>query len=492
MIHVCDSIMGSGKSSAAITYMNERPDKRFIYITPYLEEAKRIKNSCPGLRFAEPSNKIAKYQFSKVKHTEALIRDGRNVASTHQAFKEYSLEMLEQIREKEYILIVDECVDAIEKTSIHPADIKLLEDSGYIECKNGMYRPTDKIYEGTKFADEFSTLRSRSLVMQSDEGEDGLGLYYWMLSPDLITSFREAFVLTYMFESHGLCRLFEMCGISYDTINVTRSPDGAYRFDSSELFLPDYVGELKSRIHILDNDKMNAIGEDRFDISLNWFTREKERVPQLKKNLENYFGHIVKDSAPGERMWSTYKSVVQKLKGVGYSRAFVPFNARATNEYGNRTCLAYPINIFMGFGEKRFWNERGVGPNEDLYALSVMVQWIWRSAIRNGSDIDLYLPSSRMRDMLLSWMADPIHPELAVTRTVLFEELKDGDRVRLNVHRIRERMDGEMSASFYTFLRKNRDSVFTVNATGCADSYLSLKEAPKWVFRKEDLTRVSE
>ena len=39
MIQVCDAIMGTGKSSAAITYMNEHKEEKFIYITPYLEEA---------------------------------------------------------------------------------------------------------------------------------------------------------------------------------------------------------------------------------------------------------------------------------------------------------------------------------------------------------------------------------------------------------------------------------------------------------------------
>ena len=33
MVRVCDAIMGTGKSSAAITYMNEHPEKRFIYVT---------------------------------------------------------------------------------------------------------------------------------------------------------------------------------------------------------------------------------------------------------------------------------------------------------------------------------------------------------------------------------------------------------------------------------------------------------------------------
>ena len=49
-IKVCDAIMGSGKSSAAIAYMNEHPQQKFIYITPYLEEAVRIRESCPATR----------------------------------------------------------------------------------------------------------------------------------------------------------------------------------------------------------------------------------------------------------------------------------------------------------------------------------------------------------------------------------------------------------------------------------------------------------
>lgn len=42
-ITVVDARMGRGKSSAAIRYMNRYKDsKRFLYITPYLDEVGRI------------------------------------------------------------------------------------------------------------------------------------------------------------------------------------------------------------------------------------------------------------------------------------------------------------------------------------------------------------------------------------------------------------------------------------------------------------------
>ena len=41
---------------------------------------------------------------------------------------------------------------------------------------------------------------------------------------------------------------------------------------------------------------------------------------------------------------------------------------------------------------------------EELYALGEMVQWIYRSQIRRGDPIVIYIPSKRMRDILIGWV----------------------------------------------------------------------------------------
>ncbi len=42
-----------------------------------------------------------------------------------------------------------------------------------------------------------------------------------------------------------------------------------------------------------------------------------------------------------------------------------------------------------------------------MYSLYLeMVQWIWRSAIREGNPINIYVPSSRMRSLLQRWLND--------------------------------------------------------------------------------------
>jgi len=42
-ITIVDSICGTGKTSWSIQYMNNNEEKKFIYITPYIDEVKRVK-----------------------------------------------------------------------------------------------------------------------------------------------------------------------------------------------------------------------------------------------------------------------------------------------------------------------------------------------------------------------------------------------------------------------------------------------------------------
>lgn len=80
--------MGTGKSQSAITYMNEHSDEKFIYITPFLDEATRIKEACPALNFIEPKKKNA--EGGKIAHSAKLISEGKNITTTHQAFRYYT------------------------------------------------------------------------------------------------------------------------------------------------------------------------------------------------------------------------------------------------------------------------------------------------------------------------------------------------------------------------------------------------------------------
>ena len=397
--------MGTGKTEAAITYMNEHKDKKFIYVTPYLAESNRIKVGCPELHFVEPSNKLSEYHFKKIEHTAALIKEGRNITTTHAALKNYTRETLSEIKEKGYTVIIDESLEVLSESDLKSTDVKMLASSGFLRSDGLIYQTTNKVYDSGKFEEEMKMFRSRSVVsLERGESEK---FYYWSLAPELLTSFDEVFVLTYLFSGQSLCYFMKANKIPYRYIGVSLKDD-VYRFADNAEYVPEYTHHIKDLIHIVESPKLNRIGDKTHALSMNWYQSrrvgEDGELKVVKNHISNCYKHIWKDSKPSERMWGTYKCACNKIKGKGYTKNFVIFNERATNSYINKKYLAYAVNIFMNVGEKLVYEKFGVKVDQDMYALSTMLQWIWRSAIRRGEEIWLYVPSSRMRKLLKDWM----------------------------------------------------------------------------------------
>lgn len=402
-VKVCDAIMGTGKTQAAIAHMNEHSDRKFIFITPYLDEVKRIKRDCPTLNFVEPSKGVAEGNYTKTGHTSILIDEQRNIATTHQAFKFYTPDMLDKIREARYTLIIDESLGVLEKCEASVGDLKLLIDAGYVEERgNGEYALIKDDYDGDAFSEVFRVLKSRNLIRLSRVGDNEL--FYWSLPLEMIDSFEEVYLLTYQFEGQSMKAMLDMGGVEYEYISVDRTEDGGFKFCNGNGYIPDYVTRLHEMIHILDNKRMNAVGEKYHALSLSWFENNPAGVKELKSNIYNYFVNIGRGEPSSTAMWSSFKKAFQKLKGKGYTKQFTECNLRATNEYRHKTRLAYCVNLFLNVGEKMYYRSHGVEIDEDLYALSNMIQWIWRSAIRDGKPITVYIPSRRMRTLLIDWI----------------------------------------------------------------------------------------
>lgn len=425
MIRVCDAIMGSGKSSAAITFMNEHPDRKYLYIAPYLDEARRIRVGCPALRFIEPSEKIRECGFTKTGHIVTLLREGRNITTTHAAFKYFTEEIVDLVRDGQYTLIIDESINIIDNVSLSSDDLNILVLSGYFERRDGSYFLTDKKYRGGRFGDVFRMAQSRELMYapaKSENGEDiefsedsdecivniegKLNLLYWVFPPAMMRAFEDVYILTYQFEHQDIHHMLKINNIEFEFTHVLKCDDGKYRFSDTEFTMPESAANLADHIHILDNKRMNEIGEKSGALSVSWYHTYSDQVVQLKLNLYNFFRQINKNVESERRLWSSFQKFQSRLSGKGYTKRFLEFNARATNEYKDATALAYPVNIFVPVGKVMFFRNLGIDVSNDGYALSTMIQWIWRSAIRDGKDIYLYLPSKRMRKLLVEWMKD--------------------------------------------------------------------------------------
>lgn len=402
--------MGTGKTQATINYLNDHPDGKYIYITPYLDEAERIRIGCPMLNFIEPK-RLREHERSKINHTESLILEGKNITTTHQAFKSYTPKMLEAIHELGYTLIIDENVSVLDSCDFHKDDLRIAVEAGYVRYANGRYTLIKDGYHGEALKEMFWLLRSRQITtvdegMTTVEGKRGIETtYFWVLPPDLIRAFNDVIVLTYLFEGQSLHSFLKMYGMEYSNIGIERVDYGTgYRFCDGPGYVPEYVGRIHDMIHIVDDMKINAVGDTDTALSVSWFNRHADDVKTLRNNICNYFVNRCTGAKPSQKMWSTYKSERERLKGKGYTKGYTALNLKATNAFRSAKYLAYACNLYMNVGEKLFYKQNGITVNEDAYALSTMVQWIWRSAIRDGEEINLYLPSKRMRRILIDWM----------------------------------------------------------------------------------------
>lgn len=409
MIKVADCIMGSGKSQAAITFINENADRKFIYITPYLEEATRIRNGCPAASFIEPSDKLSQFHFSKSEHSAFLISQGRNITSTHSLFRHYTPAMLDSIRANKYTLIVDESLDVMTEANYSSEDIRVLEEAGYItKDENGVLTGTGKEYKNGALRDLVRASASSNLI-ELDYDDKTTKKFYWSLPAQVLEAFEEVIVLTYLFQAQDLSYYMELNGIGYQNLYVNKCEDGLYRFFDTPQPAPEYVKTIKDRIHIFDDkryhDRYLYPFRHRYSVSENYIKTNDDGAARLKSCLRGYLKYIYKDTPNENIMWGSFNAGKIRLRGGGYSSQFVPFNSRATNKYRHKKVLAYIANVFQNPTKANYLGQlREGGYDNDAYALSTMIQWIWRSAIRDGQEIWIYIPSKRMRDLLIDWM----------------------------------------------------------------------------------------
>ena len=414
-IKIVDSICGSGKTSAIIEMIkNDTSNNKYIYITPFLTEVKRIKDSCKNKHFCEP-----KYtgKGNKSFNFNNLILKGKNIVSTHALFQKATQDTIALIKSNNYILILDEVFNVVEQLNISKDDINLLFEQKMIKEENGYILWLDDNYNG-----EFNYLKylaqNKSLIMWKDT------ILIWMFPVEVFKAFNDAYILTYLFEGQEQCYYYKMNGIEYDYYYATKENNKFVikKKDENYKIIDKQIKEnLKNKINIIQNDKLNSVGSgNNYELSHNWFRNEenKDMVKQLKNNIYNVFNNIFpKEKQPKRHyengkeiksepitLWTTFLDQKNRLKGKGYTKTFLSCTSRATNVYSKRYNIAYCLNVFNNPFIQKFFQSNGININQDLYALSELIQFIFRSRIRNNENIKIFIPSIRMRTLLINWL----------------------------------------------------------------------------------------
>lgn len=392
MVKIVDSIMGAGKTNWAIQYMNQNPDKKFMYITPYNDEIKnRIIPQCPKLHF-----KFAR-EGHKVEDFKAMLEKGQNIVATHECFKRIDDETISLLEANRYILILDEVFDVVIDIKLIKPDIAtILKDYATVENGYLVWTKEDYSDEGGRFSDIKKMAQTGRVMVCGDS------LFLWLFPVDIFKMFSEVYIMTYLFAGQIQKYYFDINNVEYSYYKVVDKGNKTY-----ELIEHDFIvkNNLSSFVEIYYGS-LNDIGSDSNNLSSNWYkkTRNKPKLKILKNNIRNFFRDI-HNAKSDQIMWTCFKDAEPKLKGDGYSKGFVECNCRATNKYGSKTYVAYCVNRYMRTMLKNnYFAAHGMDVDEDLWALAEMLQFLWRSAIRNGQKVYLYIPSERMRKLLVQFL----------------------------------------------------------------------------------------
>ncbi|WP_256240869.1 hypothetical protein [Bacillus sp. V3B] len=304
-------------------------------------------------------------------------------------------------------------MDCVAPVNVKPSDITKLERAGDIVIKDGKVIWTGDPQDNSRYMDIRMVAQAGNLFYYRGK------FLVWAFPPSVFEAVDKVTVMTYLFNGQTQRYYFDLYGFEYNYRSIKEM--GEWYELADYQVMNESRQELYSLINIYDG-KMNDLGERKNALSVGYLKRmhaagDIDFMKVIQNNLKNYFQNVVK-AKRDDVYYSTLKEIEKIIQPKGYKepkvkkedqgkrqppKVVIPHNARATNAYSHKWAIAYVFNRYMQQDIKVFFQDNGVKVNDNLLAVSDLLQWIYRSQIRNGKPVELYLPSSRMRGLLKQW-----------------------------------------------------------------------------------------
>lgn len=445
-ITVLDAIMGNSKTQRLKHIMLDSANP-VLYITPLLSESMTVvgvvnedgvqiksddgeylydtDNPLHIKRFKIPNTRNKKH--SKVDSLEYMVENEYNISSTHKLFSMLTPSIANKFSSMGYTLVVDESLNCWNNLNLYDfyesSEHKVVSENEKSEQKSQSGSKTDKevmglIATGSIVVDPTGLLHwdtevdyvptvgmlHYDLKLLCDMKQLYLSngkVVFWELTAELMKSFKSIYIGTYMFEYSVMSHYMDVHGLEYEIV----------KFGNSPKFYKQYIDIMQGKI--------NSVGDGKFALSyskLEGKTKVKDTVKEtraiLKKNLDNFFKNRCK-THKDFNLWTTYIDAKTSVMNSRCNVNFVPYNIKATNQYRHCTSVAYLVNNFPNTFLVAMITKRNSKRkfDQDMWALSEMLQMLFRSAIRGDKDkgdesrhIKLYIPSERMRTLLENWL----------------------------------------------------------------------------------------
>lgn len=422
-IEILDELCGTGKTHAIIQWMHNNPTKRYLYISPLLSEIEeRITPECDSLGFIYPESTLGR---SKGEHLLELLNEGHNVAFTHSLYSRLTKKHINVIKNMGYTLIIDEEVGMIEPLvggsgvdgGYTNADLKYLYNADKIKVdSNDCGRLVwdwdtygeDAQYSKLRAMCDLGMLYCADSKIDKTSGEKVNEIHSLViqLPLTLLEACERVIIISYLFNGSIMESFLKLKNVEITPFDLDKE-NVSLRYSTK-----DIKEQIKPLINMIETTSTKKIGRKR--LTYTWYQNEftKEVADELNAAIRSVGDYC--STKKNEMMWTLPKirafptrknSLVVKPKGYMADGCFVHCSARATNEYSHKTTLVHCLYRHPNVTVETYLNHYGIEVDKDSFALSELIQWIWRSRIRNKESINLCILSSKMRHLFTEWLA---------------------------------------------------------------------------------------
>ena len=399
-IKIIDKPCGLGKTTSMINGFE--PLKKYLVIVPLLTEVQRVIEQSRRVAFVQPHSNDND-RNTKFSSLEEHLLLGCNVVTTHKMY-ESIVPLAKSGLLDDYHIIIDEVPDSVTQVSTK-SETSIDEfyiSSGYmtVDSQSGLVKPTQKWIDAE---DRVSDTLSSQILKAAMTGclyLQDKKMFIWALPKVILEAGVSCTVLTYKSEGSLFLAYLRKIGVGFEVerdvllekqfieaaarlITIEDMPSlskqilsftGQSKGQSNQTYCKKVSTSLKN----LRERKMNGVAVKDILITC------KKDAWIVSNNDNTKLGSFAKGSRLGEANW-------------------IANTTRGTNDYSHCSHLVYlydqhPNHIIMR------WLGDSSSEFKNAYALTELIQWVWRSRIRNGEPITLYLPSNRMRSLFKSWL----------------------------------------------------------------------------------------
>ena len=403
---IVDYPCGLGKTNALLSILEARPDLLVLVVVQTLSEVDRIISSVPKGRIYAPEGPGSLHR-TKGEQLEPLVHAGRSIVITHNLYERAGI-LANQGAFSSYQVIIDEVPNAVSVSDLVLDPVSFKEfyiDPGYFSLREGglvvmTYKGDDEEARLKQALDErlISNIRSGRLYY------DGKKHFIQTIPTSLFTHADSVTVLTFLSEGSLFLKFLEKHQIDYrvlrsskcnqefqqrarENLKIHRMPSldkVSFGYSKQTSYKPKSkeVGSIRNALKNLK--QRDLVGVDLKNLIItcakqNWFHRSGSSYNEAKPSLFSIDSRM--------------------FKGANW----LPNTTRGTNDYLHCTHAIYlyeqnanPILLnWLNANDAQFKSD---------YSLTEMVQWIWRTRLRRGEPVHVYMPSKRMRGLLQAWL----------------------------------------------------------------------------------------